>query len=327
MKTFFLALFLGFTSLGFAKDLQKSLPPFMITKQEALKPGATIATLRLEFNNPEFREMPQGYQQKVFLSINGVLETVVLDETFAKEWTLEPGKYIIKAWGGVGYYEIITDSLQFDVETAYTASVTFQSSIQPISVDKPVIYFSSPIDQAFELAVQPKGDFTFTYPLLENAWKGTVLKTGGIEIQSTIYPYLFWESNQAYQFRPSTNGFDVRKEQVVAFLEEKLNELGFTETEKTDFITYWGPKMTQHDRVFVQFETGSTCDNYASLNCTPAPNHINRVYVSFCPWNDIMSEFVKPTHFETLPRDGFTLLEWGGFSFEALIPTFISSTH
>lgn len=326
MKVLILITALFGLSQSYGSELKRGVGPFNIYKQDSIQTERKLSQLKIHFANSDFKSMPKGYQQKIMLSINGVLQTIVLDSTYTYTWDLEPGKYVLKLWPGIGYEEIITDSLTLKDKIAYSAIVDFYEVNENVIVDKPVIYFKTEKTINFSLEVIPSGTFTFTYPRYQNKWQGNVKQDGSIEIEGSTYPYLFWESNQAYRFKPSSNGFHIKKEEVTVFLEQKLTELGFTATERTDFITYWGPKLVQSEELFIQFEFDQQCDQYATLSCNPQPESVHRVYISFCTWNEAFNAFVAPKTFEPLNRSGFSILEWGGHSFQFIIPEFVAKT-
>jgi hypothetical protein len=316
MKLILITCILLYGCQSIASETKQGTPSFSIYREDPISTQKNVCQLYIHFNNPEFRRMHNESQYKIQISINDVLQTIVLDSTYSYSWELEPGNYQLKLWPGIGFEEIITDSLHLKRSMKYSAIAQFNPINNNVIVDKPVIYFSTDQETPFSLQVLPVGQFTFTYPNYLTGWNGRVQTNGSIDIHGQTYPYLFWESEQPYCFQPSTNGFHVRKERVTLFLEQKLNELGFTSKEKTDFITFWGPKLIQKEELFIQFEFGAECERYATLVCNPVPKNIHRVYISYCTWDEAMAPYLKDEQFLPLNREGFTLLEWGGHAFE-----------
>jgi hypothetical protein len=192
---------------------------------------------------------------------------------------------------------------------------------------KPVIYLYAPTDIAVDVQLTPKGAFTYTYPSYEKGWKGTVEANGGITINNNHYPYLFWEGNIGgmSSLVDYSEGFVVSAENVTTFLEEKLTEMGLTEQEKTDFITFWGPRMVHSEKNHVQFLFNEAYDNIATLKITPKPDHTFRLYMLWTPLPE--STTLNPTHqkLASVKRDGFSVVEWGGS--ELTFTPDISFTH
>ena len=108
-----------------------------------------------------------------------------------------------------------------------------------------------------------------------------------------------------------TKGFVVEGENATAFLEEKLITAGLNAQERTDFITYWAPRMTQHENVFIQFKFNSDCNDHATLNITPNPDEIYRIYILWRPTENLVIQ-PKPQSIPVMKREGFTVVEWGG---------------
>ena len=102
---------------------------------------------------------------------------------------------------------------------------------------------------------------------------------------------------------------------IISFLEKKCTEFEFTQKEKTDFITFWGPRLSASESVFIQFNVNETCNQYAELTISPAPASLKRVYIEFTPWSDVMEPYLKDKTFSVPAASGFTVFEWGGVAF------------
>ena len=101
------------------------------------------------------------------------------------------------------------------------------------------------------------GDLTFTYPKLDEIWKVSV-DGNGIDCDGKKFPYLFWEGEiEQLSFNSSKEGVIdgelIKGAETVIFLEKKLDELSFNDKEKTDFITFWAPRMISSNFVMIQF--------------------------------------------------------------------------
>jgi hypothetical protein len=311
---------INFVSLASSKRL---IGPYYVKKDSLTKElGPNKAIFKIHIRNWDDYE-PYLYKE-VQTKVNGVWKTYVCSPKNEIEIAVQPGSHNIEFFLNAIYVSV--NMQNHPIEAAHTQwiEMNFQKKNpfeeidepQPIMVYKPVIYTYGN-EQSFSIKVKPTGDFTFTYPNYTDAWSGIAHEDGSITMEGKNYPYLFWESNQTYQFSATTNGYKVNRTEVISFLESRLKELGFTTKEQTDFITFWGPKLVQNETSFVQFELGEACNQFATLECSPAPSHINRVYISFCKWEENMENYVNPVALEHLTRDGFTLLEWGGFSFIA----------
>ena len=85
---------------------------------------------------------------------------------------------------------------------------------------------------------------------------------------------LFWEADLKTFESSFETGFIVTKENVAAFLEEKLRILGLTDLEANEFITYWLPVFNKNGKSGVSFQF----DNYEKavpLVVSPKTRHNN----------------------------------------------------
>ena len=146
---------------------------------------------------------------------------------------------------------------------------------------KPVIYLypQENMDISVQLNIK-NSEFTTIYPKFngKNTWNVRAKPNGDILINDRTYPYLFWEA-VSYNPQETNEGFIVTKENAETFLEEKLQILGLNEKEKTDFITFWLPKLLSNKLSLCSFQTKKFFENY-ELNVTPKPDSMIRVFLT-----------------------------------------------
>ena len=223
-----------------------------------------------------------------------------------------------------GYEEIVINNYDFKSGHLVTINFTAIMSLINTDVSKPVIYCYS--DEPIEASIflDPRSELTFTYPkLVDNTWDFSVSKNGILH-NNQAYPYLFWEgkthvltykSNEIGQLE----GYLIKTDTVVAFLENKLNNFGLNQTEKTDFITFWGPRMIQEDYALVQFITDMDYEKLiAGIEVEPTPDAMFRLFMMFTSLENAYTNFeiIEP-EITSFPRSGFTVLEWGGAEIQA----------
>jgi hypothetical protein len=248
-------------------------------------------------------------------AVNGVWRERTLDAAGNFSCIIEPGTYSFQFYFNDEYTEIQRSSLTIPPQHEMTIALRFLSNQQQIMVFKPVIYMHTEVEREFDLSVNPAGNFIFVYPPMNNSWKGIAYPNGDLSIDGNKYPYLFWESNQQYQFHSEGNGYKVEKAEVVSFLQKKLTELGLNQKEQTDFITFWGPKLAQNESSFVQFSIDESCNQFAELTCSPQPESVHRVYIQIAEWDPYFEIFLNDMTFSSVSNDSWSLLEWGGFTF------------
>ena len=191
----------------------------------------------------------------------------------------------------------------------------FNSSM--MIVDKPVIYLYSENEINAEIKFSCKGDLTFTYPTYNESWNVIVNENQIIE-SGKKYPYLFWESETnelEYEIENQTmNGFLIKTDSVVDFLENSLFSLGLNSTEQTDFITFWAPRMIAKPFALVQFFVDDLYqEKISEMIIAPTPDAIRRVFMMFTPLESNETNLtILPQELNSFERKGFTVLEWGG---------------
>ncbi len=179
---------------------------------------------------------------------------------------------------------------------------------------KPVIYLYS--DQAEDVSVNldfPVSD-SFYYPRLnkpDQTWQARTSKDGIINVGGSDYNYLFWEGNTTAEYSLD-EGFIVKKDDIINFLETKLEYMGLTTREQADFITFWGPKLSKYDVVAIKFPNQEYIDLHP-MNVNPKPDYVLRIFMIYKPVN---SDAVIPEQNilrgNPLDRHGLSLIEWGG---------------
>lgn len=178
---------------------------------------------------------------------------------------------------------------------------------------KPIIYLYPEIETSIEIKLQVKGELATTYPKYNNGWKVVAFPNGDLtDSIGNKYSYLFWDGYQniGNDLLNSNEGFIVKKDSAIYFLETVLPKLNLTAKERNDFIVYWLPILERNEYSFVSFYTGEKYNSIAEISTNPKADTEIRVFMWIRP---IEKPFeTKPQVFKTIERKGFTLVEWGG---------------
>ncbi|NOQ75312.1 MAG: hypothetical protein GQ574_25095 [Crocinitomix sp.] len=217
-----------------------------------------------------------------------------------------------------GWYEIYELNPNFESQHRITVSVYLNQERQLMK--KPVIYLYNDAPIEAEVKIVPKGEFTFTYPKHDKGWSVAIQPNGGLlGLKSNKeFPYLFWEAETQDLFFDFTEkqmeGWIIKTDTCVSFLENQLTALGLNEVEQTDFITFWAPILSKNEYAVVQFLLDDAYQNkIAEIQITPKPDAMRRVYLLMSPLdNAFIGLNMVPQTFEPFQRKGFTVLEWGG---------------
>ncbi|MFK7784265.1 MAG: hypothetical protein AB8B56_04065 [Crocinitomicaceae bacterium] len=306
MRTFMLIAFIGITVSAQA-GIKEVWYSNVVLKSDSLDPSLSENEAKYTF---EFVGL-DGTKENMIYSIDGVEGKSRLHFN-SLEFTTTPGKHIFQFFYSENYYEVYSDSLEIKDRHHSIYQVNMERSDVIITVDKPVIYLYPEEETNVSVKLNIKGEPTFLYPTYEDEWKFTATPSGELLFDDKTYNYLFWESAQSRAFSEEElkSGFNVKSENVVAFLEEKLSLAGLNSKEQADFITYWGPKLSANELNFVRFEFNEACNRYAELKITPEPEHVYRIYMTWMPISKELG--VMSQSIESISREGFTVLEWGG---------------
>lgn len=304
MKTLFVFLLLAISAQAEIRDIMAGLWPDSIVENTQLDSNEVI--LHFNFQNVDFKN-----GGTVTYSID-VLEDVFKKGREELKLTTTAGYHNLQLFYNSEHFEIYT-SVNVQGQKEYYYTVHFQNSERPVMTRKPVIYLypEETIDVDVEVNIS-EGDNAFFYPFYNEGWTVTAAPDGELTIGEETFNYLFWEVDQSDHLASISDrkGFVVEGTNALAFLEEKLTKVGLTSTEKADFITYWGPILAQNDKNFVRFEWNDACDKFATLEISPKPDNIYRLYIFTTPIQANLP--TTPQELPTFDRSGFTVIEWGG---------------
>ena len=204
-------------------------------------------------------------------------------------------------------------ALIVDIFLAYIAINLYEAFFVtgPISEAKPIIYFYP--EQTTELNVKlgyPE-NLTCSYPNYKNGWNIIANPDGSlIDINTGRSLYsLYWEGN-AKQKISMDEGFVIKGEDTISFLEEKLAILGLNEIEAEEFIVYWLPKLQNNKYNYIRFATIDEINKMMPLEISKKPDSLIRVLMEYKPLDKYID--VKEQELSTPARTGFVVVEWGG---------------
>ncbi len=179
-------------------------------------------------------------------------------------------------------------------------------------VYKPIIYLYPDKDMVVNVKLGKPEYLTTTYPKYNNGWRVSAKSNGDlIDETGRTYYALYWEGLNTALGGMQDDGFVVKGEDTITFLEEKLAFLGLNEREANEFIMYWLPKLESNKYNYIRFATREEIDHNMPLFINPKPNNIIRIMMLYKPLNQYIQ--VKNQKLMTPPtRNGFTVVEWGG---------------
>ena len=190
---------------------------------------------------------------------------------------------------------------------------------------KPVLYLYPKEEGRLAVTLDVGGELGPVYPAPERqvqtekgtqaSWTVDAVPDGTLtDASGRTYPSLFWDG--PVSLTSPERGFIVAREDAVPFLEEKLGQLGLSDKEAADFITFWAPRIRSNEYTFVSFDASSYAQQVTYSFADEAGNQVVpdtfiRVFMTIRPAD--ADETVTPQNFAPTPtRSGFTVVEWGG---------------
>jgi hypothetical protein len=309
--------------LGFAKG-KESIPSVWILKDSVSK-SIHKDSVKLVFQVTDYYNqlMLNQHPAIIQVKIDGKTRKYTITQKRSSfKFPLSKGKHRLSFFLNANFEE-----LHFSNELIgghyYEIGLNFQglgNSNNQIMVEKPVIYLYSESEQAFNLKIETDAHIQFTYPLYEDEWKGITSSNGTIQVNGSNYPYLFWDAELPLENLKLdwSNADQITRSQVAEYLSKQLNHLGFNPKEKTDFITYWAPRMEKMNYLQLLWIQDESINPIASL--TISPNfHQNRIYLIFQETDQPLEETLNPKTKSLKPmnRTGNYLVEWGGIEIQS----------
>lgn len=219
---------------------------------------------------------------------------------------------------GYSYMEFVSAASTKTIKLTEITDNRIKIILEPeVFLKKPAIYLYPQEETKISISHKFKGRILNTYPAYLEDWTVIAQPNGKLlnVKDKRYYNYLFWDgaysfSKEHYEYK---SGFYVTKEDYILFLQQKLGMIGLNDNEINDFIVFWLPVMSKHQKCFVYFRINDNIDGSSVLETKPVPETTIRVFMEFSGVNDRNSTLTLPEQrLPTFARKGFTLVEWGG---------------
>lgn len=187
-----------------------------------------------------------------------------------------------------------------------------ENLLNAVSIEyKPIIYIYPEQEIKISVKVENPENLTHTYPKYDDGWEVIAKPNGELTDCKTgrnLYA-LYWEGINTVE-PDMKEGFVVKGENTVEFLEEKLKLLGLNDREANEFIIYWLPKLENNKYNFIRFQTEQEINNNMPLKIMPKPDTIIRVVMEYKELKEPIK--IQKQQLNTPQRIGYTVVEWGG---------------
>lgn len=186
---------------------------------------------------------------------------------------------------------------------------------------KPAIYLYPEEKTDVHVKINPKGKITLTIPdYPKNGWKVIAYPDGKIESNSKSYDYLYYEAQIPNNLieEKIDQGYITEYQKIETTLNSLLPKLGLNKKETGEFLDYWLKALPNSKYYLIGIVPQNLLDDVSPLAFTPQPDNIIRVALYFKPLdsNSIGTDQkinIKQPIFPKIERNGFTVVEWGGF--------------
>ena len=177
---------------------------------------------------------------------------------------------------------------------------------------KPAIYLYPQKTQNINVKVNTTGFFTLTIPNYPaNGWNVLANPNGSIQVNSAIYPYLYYESQVPdSKIQLPDKGYVVTKAKLPGLFDSLFPKLGLLPNEANELKNYWQKALPLSPYYFVAIMSKEAIEAIEPLDINPRPETVIRVRLYF----QLLEKWVqKDAPVITTPkRSGFTVVEWGG---------------
>lgn len=217
----------------------------------------------------------------------------------------------------IGVVGDVTSTLYFiELDKQYTEQtinvvVNDINNSNPMVSYKPIIYIYPKQEQNVKVTLGSSDKLLVSYPVYNNGWNVLAKKDGTLIDNKTnreLYS-LYYESENNINFKIENEGFVISKEEIIPFLEEKLEILGLNPREQEEFIIYWLPILQKNNYTYIRFATNEEINNNMSLQVEPVPDTMIRVLMIFKGLEEKIN--VKEQQLQKVTRNGYTVVEWG----------------
>ena len=230
-----------------------------------------------------------------------------------KLWIIISFIIVIAIVGIIVYGRTSEDDCTNNINTIESSGDSSSDSFdETIDIDyKPIIYLYPEEEIKLSVKLGKEDNITCSYPEYKNGWN-VIAKPDGtlVDIESGRNLYaLYWEGIHSEECN-LTEGFVIKGNETIKFLEEKLSILGLNEIEAEEFIVYWLPILQENEYNYIRFATLEEINNNMPLELSVEPDTLIRVLMQYKPLNEYIE--VKEQELETPERNGFVVVEWGG---------------
>jgi hypothetical protein len=176
---------------------------------------------------------------------------------------------------------------------------------------KPIIYIYPEEEMNVNVKLNFEDRLLVSYPEYRNNWSVFAKEDGMLIDNKTgreLYS-LYYEASNKLDFKVEEDGFVVGKDEIISFLESKLEILGLNYKESEEFIIYWLPILMKNKYNYIRFASMDEINENLSLDVDPKPESLIRVLMTFKGLDEKIE--VREQKLDKVVRRGYSVVEWG----------------
>jgi len=181
---------------------------------------------------------------------------------------------------------------------------------------KPVVYLYPTTAQ--NISVRVGADVKVSDPLYspKSGWTAYAQPSGQLTVNGIQYGSLFWEGPGYGQYPGINSGTVVKYADAISTIRQQLAQQGLNATESNEFVDYWQDQIPNKPYVRLTWLNTAQMDELAPLYISPKPDTMIRVFLDMSGLDSPIS--IPAQNLTSIPRNGFTVVEWGGLSSKKL---------
>lgn len=261
----------------------------------------------------------ETFKEKSVIVIEDITNNMVLQENELEDICLNNGILTIHINKEViGVVGDSTSSMYFvELDKSYVKDNKINIVVSDINNSlpdvayKPIIYIYPEEEQIVDVKLGYKENLLVSYPVYDEGWNVLAKPDGTLIDNKTnreLYS-LYYESQNKIDFKIEEDGFVISKEELIPFLEEKLEILGLNPREQEEFIIYWLPILQKNNYTYIRFAEQEEINKNMPLQIEPKPQTTIRVLMTFKGLENKIN--VKEQELTKVERKGYTVIEWG----------------
>lgn len=153
-------------------------------------------------------------------------------------------------------------------------------------------------------------------PDYKKHWQAIASPNGRLNVEGEDYGFLFYESSTTGQFMQFDEAFVVPGDNKVEFFTRICNLYNFNQQETKDFVEFWCDRLDEKTEYIMYPQITKIIDKEMPVDIYPKADSVFRIWFVYEAIDkdnkDKLTTIKTPVVTETVVRNGFTVVEWGG---------------